>query len=513
MARIAVGGFQHETNTFAPQQATWEEFVRADAWPPLLRGPEMIAGVEGFNIPISGAVKRLAELGHEVVPLAWAAAAPASYVTEDAYEKMWALFDEDLKKLGPFDAVYLDLHGAMVAENTEDGEGELLRRIRGVVGNDLPIVASLDYHANLTPEMAKLATALVGYRTYPHIDMAVTGKRAVELLDRLLKEKRPVYRAYRQLDFLIPLVWQCTFIEPAKAIFDLVGELEAGEKSHNQGIVSVTHTPGFPPADIAQCGPALVVYGHDKEAVEAAADKLAQTVKAQEKAFAGELLDPDAAALRAIELSKKAKKPIVLADVQDNPGAGGTSDTVGLLAALMRHKAKGAVIGMIVDEEAAKAAVETGEGNVMHRGIGAVVGYAGEKPVVADWRVVKVGDGKFTGTGTDRNRYLGMLSYRTNQYTVAGEYVSVKNAAVTGSIISAFGVYHLAAPSKISLVARVDIFDPDNNVANNGNTRIIGGASYQLSPNVRLLADLDRVKGQGGATAINQFLIQAQFVF
>ena len=178
-----------------------------------------------------------------------------------------------------------------------------------------------------------------------------------------------------------------------------MGELEAGEKSHNQGIVSVTHTPGFPPADIAQCGPALVVYGHDKEAVEAAADKLAATVKAQEKAFAGELLDPDAAALRAIELSKKAKKPIVLADVQDNPGAGGTSDTVGLLAALMRHKAKGAVIGMIVDEGAAKAAVETGEGNVMRRGIGAVVGYAGETPVEADWRVVKLGDGKFTGTG------------------------------------------------------------------------------------------------------------------
>src|SRR6202048_1682033 len=304
MARIAVGGFQRETNPYAPQQATGEEFVRADAWPPLLRGPEMIAAVEGFNIPISGAVKRLAELGPEGGARAWAAAAPASYVTEDAYEKMWALFDEDLKKLGPFDAVYLDLHGAMVAENTEDGEGELLRRIRGVVGNDLPIVASLDYHANLTPEMAKLATALVGYRTYPHIDMAVTGRRAVELLDRLLKDKRPVYRAYRQLDFLIPLVWQCTFIEPAKAIFDLVGELEAGEKSHNQGIVSVTHTPGFPPADIAQCGPALVVYGHDKEAVEAAADKLAQTVKAREKAFAGELLDPDAAPLRAMELAK-----------------------------------------------------------------------------------------------------------------------------------------------------------------------------------------------------------------
>ncbi len=399
MARIAVGGFQHETNTFAPQQATWNDFERADAWPPLLRGPELIGGVEGFNIPIAGAVKRLAELGHELVPLAWAAAPPSSYVTEDAYERMWAMFNADLRSLGPFDAIYLDLHGAMVAEHTEDGEGELLRRIRSIVGNDLPIVASLDYHANLTPDMARLATALVGYRTYPHIDMAATGRRAAELLDRLLKEKRPVHRAYRQLDFLIPLVWQCTFIEPAKSIFDLVGELEAGEKTHNQGIVSVTHTPGFPPADIAHCGPALVVYGHDKEAVEAAADKLVHAVKAQEKAFAGEMFDPDAAALRAIDLARNASKPIVLADVQDNPGAGGTSDTIGLLAALMRHKAKGAVIGMIVDEGAARAAVEVGEGNVMRRGIGAAVGYAGEQPIVADWRVVKLGEGNFSGTG------------------------------------------------------------------------------------------------------------------
>jgi hypothetical protein len=124
-----------------------------------------------------------------------------------------------------------------------------------------------------------------------------------------------------------------------------------------------------------------------------------------------------------------------------------------------------------------------------------------------------VGVGKVTGSGADRNRYLGMLSYRTTQYTVAGEYVSVKNAALTGSIISAFGVYRLAPPSKIALVARVDVVDPDNNTANDGNTRIIGGASYQLSPNVRMLADIDRLKFQGAGAAINQFLIQAQFVF
>jgi hypothetical protein len=128
-----------------------------------------------------------------------------------------------------------------------------------------------------------------------------------------------------------------------------------------------------------------------------------------------------------------------------------------------------------------------------------------------------VGIGKFDG-GVDRNRFLGQLSYRTTQFTVAGEYVSVKNfvaaAPSTGSIISAFGVYHLSPPSKIALIGRVDIVDPDNNTANDGNTRIIAGASYQLSPNVRLLADLDRDKDQGaGTTAANRFLIQAQFVF
>jgi hypothetical protein len=124
-----------------------------------------------------------------------------------------------------------------------------------------------------------------------------------------------------------------------------------------------------------------------------------------------------------------------------------------------------------------------------------------------------LGIGKVTGTGADRNRYLGMVSYRTNQYTLAGEFVSVKNAAVTGSILSAFGVYHLAPPSKVTVIGRVDVVDPNTNVANDGNTRIIAGASYQLSPNVRLLADLDRLSFQGGATAINQFLFQAQFVF
>ena len=399
MARIAVGGFQHETNTFAPQRATWADFERADAWPGFVRGAELIAAVHGYNIPIAGAVEALRAKGHDLLPLCWCSAPPSAHVEREAYERVAGAILDDLAAQAPVDGVYLDLHGAMVAEHLEDGEGELLRRIRALLGDRIPIVTSLDYHTNMTPEMVRYASAMVGYRTYPHIDMAATGARAAMLLDRLLTERRPLYKAYRQIDFLIPLVWQCTEAEPARGIFALIGDVEAGAASHNQGIVSITHTPGFPPADIAQCGPALVVYGHDRDAAEAAADRLAAAIHEREAAFAGKLYSPEEGVAESLRLAQGASKPIVLADIQDNPGAGGTSDTVGLLRALIAQRAEGAVIGMIVDPEAAEAAELAGEGALLPCGVGGKVGYAGEEPVVAQWRVVRLASGRFTGTG------------------------------------------------------------------------------------------------------------------
>ncbi len=407
MARIAVGGFQHETNTFAPQRATWDDFARADAWPGFVRGAELIEAVRGYNIPIAGAVAALAAKGHELLPLCWCSAPPSSYVEREAYERVAGAILDDLAAHGAgqglIDGIYLDLHGAMVAEHLEDGEGELLRRLRALVGDKIPIVTSLDYHTNLTPQMVEHASAMLGYRTYPHIDMAATGDRAALLLDRLLRDKRPLYKAYRQIEFLIPLVWQCTLAEPARGIFALFDEIErgaaVGAPGHNQGIVAVTHTPGFPPADIADCGPALVVYGHDREAAEAAADRLAAAIHAREADFAGKLYQPDEAVAEALRLARGTTKPVVLADIQDNPGAGGTSDTVGLLRALIAQHARGAVIGMLVDPEAAEAAAAAGEGARLDCAVGAKVGFAGEVPVEADWRVVRLGSGEFTGTG------------------------------------------------------------------------------------------------------------------
>ena len=187
MARIAVGGFQHETNTFAPSPADYGAFESGGGWPGICFGEALPPTLSGANIPAGGAFEGFHQAGHSTVGLAWAAASPSNRVTRDAFERITGEIVARLNKALPVDAVYLDLHGAMVAEHHDDGEGELLARVRAAVGDKVPVVISLDLHANVTRRMFALTDGMVIYRTYPHIDMAETGARAAELLMRMLE--------------------------------------------------------------------------------------------------------------------------------------------------------------------------------------------------------------------------------------------------------------------------------------------------------------------------------------
>ncbi|HUI17946.1 MAG TPA: M81 family metallopeptidase [Alphaproteobacteria bacterium] len=393
MARIAVGGFQHETNTFAPSKARYEDFVRAGGWPGLSAGEALFAAVAGINIPIAGFVAAAQAAGHTLVPLAWANATPSAHVTGEAYERIAALLVQHLAESLPVDAVYLDLHGAMVAEHLEDGEGELLRRVRALVGASVPVVASLDLHANVTARMVEEASALVAYRTYPHLDMAETGGRAAAILDGLLKRGRPLAKAFRKLPYLIPLTFQCTLVEPAMSLYALSGELERGQ------VASVSFATGFPLADIAECGPAVLAYAERESAAARAADRLAAACLAREGDFAGVLWHPDAAVKHAIARAKDATRPVVLADTQDNPGAGGDADTIGLLEALVRHGAEGAALAILCDPAAAAAAHRAGVGASLKLAVGGRSNLPGHGPFTGEFRVAALGDGNFTGTG------------------------------------------------------------------------------------------------------------------
>lgn len=392
MARIAIGGFQHETNTFSPTPASYDDFVMESGWPGLSRGKVLFDAVAGVNIPIAGFIDAARRAGHDLKPLLWCSATPSGRVTRDAFERISAELLERLAAIGPIDALFLDLHGAMVTEHLQDGEGELLARVRHLVGRDLPVVTSLDFHANVSPAMIEHASAMIGYRTYPHIDMAETGGHCARLLDRIIA-KGHFAKAYRQLPFLIPLTWQCTLADPAARLFRDREELERGE------VASLSFTPGFPPADIRICAPSVFAYGESQAAADRAAERLSALVVEAEGDFAGKIWQPDEAVLYAKQRAGRSGKPIVLADTQDNPGAGGNSDTVGLIEALLRNDARDAAIGILYDPRAAAAAHSAGQGADLEIAIGEGTRISDRKPLAGRFRVERLSDGKFAATG------------------------------------------------------------------------------------------------------------------
>jgi microcystin degradation protein MlrC len=392
MARIAIGGFQHETNTFSTVPASFADFEAPDAWPGLTRGPAMFDAVAGINLPAAGFVQEARALHHELLPLTWCSAQPSGKVTRDAFERITRLLVDDLGALGHVDAVYLDLHGAMVAEHCDDADGELLRRVRAVVGPGVPVVASLDFHANLSHEMARQATALVSYRTYPHLDMADCGARAARLMHDVLHGP-PVAHHLEQLDFLVPLTSQSTLAEPLQSLMNEVASAE------RPPLLSACLTPGFPAADVADCGPAVYACGTDAAAVAGTTRRLADALRRREDEFALELYTVEQAIADLRRTPAPRGRPVILADTQDNPGAGGNADTTALLKALVASQLPRVLAGVICDPDAAARAHTAGEGASLDLRLGARTGTAGETPLEARCTVLALGDGRFTGTG------------------------------------------------------------------------------------------------------------------
>ncbi len=392
MATIAVGGFQHETNTFAPSKADYAAFEAGGGWPGVCFGADIAPRLAGANIPAAGALEALASLGHRTVGLAWGAASPSAHVTRDAYERIAGEMLARLASAGPVDGIYLDLHGAMVTEHLDDGEGELLGRVRAAVGPRVPIVASLDLHANVTRAMVERCDGLVAYRTYPHTDMAATGARAALLLDRTLRAGQPQAKSFCTLDFLTGLPSQSSFMEPAKSLYAL---LERLEREHD---ATLSFTPGFPMADFPECGMAVFGYGEDSARAQVAVATLAHAVGDAEPQFHMELFQPDEAVVRAMRRGSPGA-PVVLADTQDNPGAGGNGDTTGLLAALLRHRAQDAVLGLLIDPASAKQAHALGEGRRARFELGEISGVPGHVPLAGEFAIERLADGRFTCTG------------------------------------------------------------------------------------------------------------------
>jgi microcystin degradation protein MlrC len=393
--RIAVAGFQHETNTFAPVKADYEAFAVAKSFPPLCRGADMDARIRGKKLSAAGAIATLEAAGAEIVPLLWCMATPSAHVTTDAYERITAEMLAMIAAAGPLDGICLELHGAMVAEHVDDGEGELLRRLRAQVGRDLPVTVALDLHANVTPAMIEHADYMDMYRYYPHTDMVETGARAAAGLLRILKSGKRPAKALRQIDFLIPINGGTTDFGPARDIY--LSRMPEMDRTM-PGLVGLSFASGFPHADFHDCGPSVFAYAETAAIADQAADALAAEVRRREGDFLPEFYPAPEAVRRALAAAQGAAKPVVIADTQDNPGGGGPGDTTGVLRALIDAGARGTVIGAIIDPETAGAAHRAGEGATAAFAIGGKR-LPGDRPVETRARVVRARSDGWTATG------------------------------------------------------------------------------------------------------------------
>ncbi len=388
--RVAVGGVFHESNTFFEHPTTLEDFARRG----VMRGSEMFGRWQDTNSEIGGFLEEAPAQKMLLVPTLMAWGMPSGPVSDVAFEVLVAELLERLDGAMPLDGVLLSLHGAMVTETLRDGDAEVLRRVRALVGARAPIAATLDFHANISPEMVDLADILVGYDTYPHVDFRERGRECLALLARTLRgELRPAMVLSKAS--LIPHnLRQYTASGPMARLMALAHAAES------EGMPAVTVAAGFPYSDVECIGLSCVAIGDgDRARARAVADSITAAAWDMRQEFDIEVPQPKEAVRRAIRADRH---PVVLADVGDNVGGGTPGDGTTLLAELLAQGARGAVV-MLADPEAVAQAVAAGVRSTVTLTVGGKTDAHHGAPVRVEGRVRLISDGVYTNRGPMRD--------------------------------------------------------------------------------------------------------------
>jgi microcystin degradation protein MlrC len=376
----------HETNTFSPVPTPLSAFRP-------LEGEAAIAEFRGTNTQLGGFLDVAQRLDAEIVVPVAAGAHPSGYVEKAAYEDMVGAIVGAIRD--GCDAAFLALHGAMVAEHADDGEGELLRRIRTIAPR-LPIAVGLDFHAHITAGMVESATVIAGYRTYPHVDMAETAQRAGRTLMRALTgEVRPaMVWGYRPM--LTSTLEHTPSRQPMKDVMDMAIEAETRGAVLNASVFG-----GFPQADIPHLAcSAVVVCDGQTAAGEALLTRMLDLAWQRRDAFLyrGAPLASQIGHARTLGAG-----PIVLVDHGDNTASGGTQDVMSVLAEVMRQGLDDVVAGPICDPSAVARIVEAGTAASVSLDLGGRIDMPQlnlkGRPLAVTGRITRITDGKFTVTG------------------------------------------------------------------------------------------------------------------
>jgi microcystin degradation protein MlrC len=348
--RIAVAGFSHETNTFAGWPTDLVDF-EANGY---FRGDELRSQA-GTNTVVGGAIDAIdADPSLELIPLTATSAIPGGIVTARAVNEIEGEIVAGLRRSRP-DAVVLDLHGAMVTELSDDGESETLARVRDVVGADTPVVAVLDLHANVSQRMVDLASALIPYHTYPHVDNAERGREAVAIATQTARAEIAPVSELVKLPLLPPGPKQFSKVEPTRSIMARAFELKK-----TPGVINVGVTFSFPYADCPFPGMGVILTTDgDRGLAERIGGELADFIWERREGFWPDVMTVEQAVHAAMA---GPDGPIVLADLGDNPGGGSAGDGTALLWGLLDLGAPDAAFATLADPEVVAVAFEAGQG-------------------------------------------------------------------------------------------------------------------------------------------------------
>ncbi len=396
--RFAILGISHETNTFSPVPADYASFEAEG----ILRGQEIAQEFGGSEATAEGFLQAARELGFEGVPLIHARTGPIGTITKDAFDRIVGEMIDLLRENGPWDGVLLANHGAAVSEEYPDVDGEVSRRVRELVGPNVPVGIAVDMHANVSQEMVRQTTVVTVYRSNPHLDARERAWECAEIIFRTAKGEIKPVQWLEMPPMYINIVKQFTGEEPMKSL--VADSLEA---QGAPGIISTSVAEGYPYADVEEMGMSfLAIADGDLDLAREKAVWMAERAwerraemhihvpsvrEALEMAGAHADANPDAG-------------PVVLMDVGDNIGGGSSADSTHILKEAQRMGVR-RFLQSLYDPESVQRCVEAGVGGEVSIEVGAKTDDLHGKPVAVTGRVTRLSDGKYEDTRPTHGGY------------------------------------------------------------------------------------------------------------
>jgi microcystin degradation protein MlrC len=386
--RIIAAELSHETNRFSVVPTDLAAFERSG----IHRGNEMITTLRDTATPIAGFLDAAEKHDFELIPILAVWATPSGMVSQDALETLLIELLNGINNAGHVDGILLGLHGAMVAEHHSDADGYILRSIREQIGTRVPIVATLDLHANISQEMVDNADLLIGFDTYPHIDQRERAQEAGDAIIQIINGELTPSAALVKPPMMPTSQNMATAVDPMHAIIERALRIEEAPE-----VINVTVAGGFPPADVEEGGFSVIVTtNNDPSLASTLAWDLANFAWKRRDEFLGGVStwDEAATALRASE-----DGPVVLVDIGDNPWTGGPGDSAELLRFLLEQQSSPAAIALIKDPESVQTCIESGVGATVDLHVGGKIDELHGEPASVSGYVQTISDGKYINHG------------------------------------------------------------------------------------------------------------------